>query len=51
MNISYSETDFTQEKKMDDHLQEADPFGLSFARGQSLRMIMCNNEKGMKNAL
>ena len=32
---------------LDDHLQEAGPSGLSFARGRPLRMIICNHEKGM----
>ena len=35
---------------LDDHLQEASSSGLSFLRGWSLRIIICNHEKGMKNA-
>ena len=35
---------------LDDHLQKAGPSVWSFARRRSLRMIICNHEKGMKNA-
>ena len=30
------------EKEREDHLQEASQFGESFARGQSIQMIICN---------
>ena len=47
-----SETDFKQEKVifLDNHLQEACPSVLSFARCRFVQGIICNHEKGMKNA-
>ena len=35
-------------QQQDDHLQEVAPSGWSFARGRSLRMVICNHEKGIK---
>ena len=35
---------------LDNHLQEAGPSIISFARGRSLRVIICDHEKGMKSA-
>ena len=35
---------------LDDYLQGAGPSGLSFTRGRSLPMIICDHKKGMKNA-
>ena len=39
-------TNFTQGKGkfLDDHFKEAGPSGLSFARGWSLQVIICNHK-------